>query len=76
MERNGVNAIPFDHPHLDRWRDALRAGVEYHDQDSNLMITGGIDDVWVDNQEQLMVVDYKETTTMHYYWPWPSTCAK
>lgn len=48
-------------PQLDRWRDALRAGVEYHHEDTNLMITGGIDDVWIDKDENLLVVDYKAT---------------
>ncbi len=61
MEQNGVDAIPFDHPKLDRWRDALHAGVEYHEAVTNLMMTGGIDDVWIDQDENLLVVDYKAT---------------
>ena len=61
MEQNGVDAVPFSHPDIDRWRDALRAGVEYHDQRTNLVITGGIDDVWINPDEELIVVDYKAT---------------
>jgi RecB family exonuclease len=56
-----VRTVPFDHPKLDRWRDALHAGVEHHDERTNLIITGGIDDVWIDRDEQLLVADYKAT---------------
>lgn len=61
MVKNKIEAVPFAHPELNRWRDALRAGVEYLDPDSNLVVTGGIDDVWIDRAEQLVVVDYKAT---------------
>ena len=61
MGSNGVDAVPYRHPDLDRWRDALRAGVEYHDPGTNLVITGGIDDVWINPAEELIVVDYKAT---------------
>ncbi len=56
-----VRTVPFDHPKLDRWRDALHAGVEHHDERTNLIITGGIDDVWIDRDERLLVADYKAT---------------
>jgi len=62
MVVNKVDAVPFAHPQLDCLRDALRAGVEYLDSDSNLVITGGIDDVWINHSEQLLVVDYKATS--------------
>jgi len=61
MKQHGVDAIPFEHPKLDQWRDALRRGVEHHDQATNLVITGGIDDVWINPREELIVVDYKAT---------------
>lgn len=61
MKQHGVDAIPFDHPKLDQWRDALRRGVKHHDQATNLVITGGIDDVWINPSEELIVVDYKAT---------------
>jgi RecB family exonuclease len=61
MVESGIEAVPFAHPQLNRWRDALRAGVEYHDQATNLVITGGIDDVWVNPAKELIVADYKAT---------------
>ena len=32
---------------MDKWRDALRGGIEYLHKEINLNITGGIDDIWV-----------------------------
>jgi len=61
MEQYGVDAVPFQHEDIEKWRDSLRAGVEYLDKDTNLLITGGIDDVWVNPKGELIVVDYKAT---------------
>lgn len=59
---NSVEAIPFEHHDLDKWRDALRGGVEFFDRERNLVITGGIDDVWINKDGHLNVVDYKATS--------------
>ena len=58
---NGIEAIPFAHEKLDEWRDALRGGIQYHHTKTNLIITGGVDDVWVNPQGELIIVDYKAT---------------
>ncbi|MCX6741257.1 MAG: PD-(D/E)XK nuclease family protein, partial [Candidatus Parcubacteria bacterium] len=47
---------------MDEWRDALRRGITYLHEDTNFMITGGVDDVWVDSKGELMIVDYKATS--------------
>ncbi|MCL4374764.1 PD-(D/E)XK nuclease family protein [Patescibacteria group bacterium] len=65
MEHYRINAVPFAHPQLDQWRDALKGGVEYLDPSTNLLITGAIDDVWVERDGQLIVVDYKATAKNH-----------
>jgi len=62
MEAYGIDAIPFPHPELDKWRDSLRAGIQYLHKPTNLLITGGIDDVWVDKSGDLIIVDYKATS--------------
>ena len=62
MTANGIDAIPFAHELLDNWRDALRKGIQFHHEPTNLVITGGIDDVWVDKDGKLFVVDYKATS--------------
>lgn len=62
MVQYGVNAVPFQHEKIDEWRDSLRRGVQYHDRATNLVITGGIDDAWVNPKGELIVVDYKATS--------------
>ena len=62
MEVNGIKAVPFKHEKLDYWRDALRGGIEYLHTSTNLLFSGGIDDVWVASDGQLFIVDYKSTS--------------
>ena len=63
MKKYGIKAVPFEHEKMDAWRDALRGGVIYLHPGTNLMLTGGVDDVWVDDKGELIVVDYKATST-------------
>jgi RecB family exonuclease len=61
--QNGVNAVPFKHPDIEKWRDALRRGVEAKVPNTNITLHGGLDDVWIDQKTQeLIVVDYKATS--------------
>lgn len=61
-EAFGLDLVPFQHEKMDAWRDALRRGVQYLNPKTNLMITGGIDDIWVNPATgELSVVDYKAT---------------
>lgn len=62
MENYGVAAVPFDHPKMDEWRDSLRRGITYLHEPTNLIITGGVDDVWQNPKEELIIVDYKATS--------------
>lgn len=62
MEKYGIDAIPFEHENMDEWRDALKGGVRYLHKPTNLLITGGIDDLWIDPEKNLLVVDYKATS--------------
>jgi len=56
-----VDAIPFNDVRMEEWRDALRRGIQYHHKPTNLVIRGGIDDVWIKPNEELVIVDYKAT---------------
>lgn len=61
-ETYGLKLVPFKHEKMDEWRDALRRGVTYLHEPTNLLITGGVDDIWVDlDNDELVVVDYKAT---------------
>jgi len=62
MKQFGINAIPLKHEKLNEWRDALSGGIRYLDKDTNLFITGGVDDVWVNPEGEFIIVDYKATS--------------
>jgi CRISPR/Cas system-associated exonuclease Cas4 (RecB family) len=61
MVEFGVDAVPFGHKDLDKWRQNF-IGVQAQHQPSNLLIFGAVDDVWVNDQGELIVVDYKATS--------------
>jgi CRISPR/Cas system-associated exonuclease Cas4 (RecB family) len=62
MKLFGIDAIPYSHKDLDAWRENF-VGIQYLEPKSNLLITGAIDDVWIDNKtNQLIIVDYKATS--------------
>lgn len=61
MQTYGIDAVPYEHPQLMAWRDALRGGIQYVHPPTNFLVTGGIDDVWINPQSELLVVDYKAT---------------
>ena len=62
MKAYGIDAIPFEHEKIDEWRDSLRAGVQHLHKVTNLMVTGGVDDVWVNPKGELIIADYKATS--------------
>ncbi len=62
MVKNKINAVPFKHDRLEEWRDSLHHGIQYCDEKKNLIITGGVDDIWVNPDGELIVVDYKATS--------------
>ncbi len=52
--------VPFKHPDMDKWRDALRSGLMINYKDSNIILSGGVDDIWQDTKTgNLILVDYK-----------------
>lgn len=61
MKAYGLDLVPFQNEKMDEWRDALGGGVQYLDPGTNLIITGSIDDIWVDAKKELSIVDYKAT---------------
>lgn len=62
MKSYGLDAVPFAHPKMDEWRDALRAGIQFRHEATGMLISGGIDDVWVNPQGELIIADYKATS--------------
>lgn len=60
MDAYGVDAVPFEHEKIDEWRENFK-GVQFLHESTNLIITGAVDDVWINPQKELIVVDYKAT---------------
>ena len=64
MKKYKLNFIPFHHKDINTWREARTGGISYLDQDANLIIHGGVDDIWFNKDtEELVVVDYKSQST-------------
>ena len=60
IENKLSNVVPFDHPEIDNWRDSLHKGLMLRHKDTNIILTGGVDDIWQHNiSKKLIIVDYK-----------------
>ena len=55
-----LDARPVSHDELDEWRNNF-GGIKYLHQPTNLLVTGAIDDLWINNYNEYIVVDYKAT---------------
>ena len=62
MKEYGIDAVPFKHKEMDAWRDAMKRGVQFVHKGTNLLVRGGVDDVWQGSDGKLIVVDYKATS--------------
>ena len=58
---NGLDhLVPFDHAEMDNWRNSLSKGLISRFKETNIILSGGIDDIWQDTKtKDLIVVDYK-----------------
>ena len=62
IKKLGLNAIPFQHEEIENWRNNFK-GVTYLHEDLKLHLFGAVDDVWVNlDNDELIVVDYKSTS--------------
>lgn len=62
MQAYGIDAIPFAHEKMDEWRDSMHRGITMPIDGTNIVVTGGVDDVWVKPDGELIIVDYKATS--------------
>ena len=63
MDNLDRNLIPLQHKNMEEWRNN-RKGITYHHKKTNLIITGSVDDVWIDtDSNELVIVEYKSTST-------------
>ena len=59
------HVVPFQHEEMDNWRNSLHHGLKVKFKDSNIILQGGIDDLWQDTKEdKLILVDYKSQASL------------
>jgi len=58
----GLDAVPLAHAKMDEWRNALSQGVMTVHRPTGLTVRGGVDDIWVNKDGELIVIDYKATS--------------
>tara|TARA_Y100000590_G_scaffold378430_1_gene445361 strand:+ start:208 stop:1008 length:801 start_codon:yes stop_codon:yes gene_type:complete len=64
FKKYNLNFIPYAHEDMDKWRNSLSGGISYQDENTNLILHGGIDDVWFNlDTKELVVTDYKAQST-------------
>lgn len=61
MKQYGIDAVPFVHPELETWRENFK-GIEYKHPETGFIVSGAVDDIWVNPKAELIVVDYKATS--------------
>jgi ADP-ribose pyrophosphatase YjhB (NUDIX family) len=61
MTAAGVDAVPFSHPDLAKWRHNF-TGIRHQHKASGLLLYGAVDDLWESADGELIVVDYKATS--------------
>ena len=57
-----LDAIPLQHEKMDEWRNALSQGVRHVHEKTGLTVRGGVDDIWINPEGELIVIDYKATS--------------
>lgn len=60
MKTYEVDAVPYQNERLALWRDPFK-GIDFLHTETNLLVFGAIDDVWINPFGELHIVDYKAT---------------
>ena len=61
MTKYHVEAVPFAHKDMDTWRDPF-VGITHTHESTGLVVSGGVDDIWVKPDGTLIIIDYKSTS--------------
>lgn len=64
LKSYGIKAIPYQHDDLEKWRENF-TGISYFDEKNNFIIFGAVDDVWRNEDGELIIVDYKATSRQY-----------
>lgn len=60
QDEYGIDAVPAQHAKINTWRENFE-GVQYFHAPTGLLVSGAIDDLWLNSQGEYIVVDYKAT---------------
>ena len=60
MKAYKLDMVPYQHEKLNEWRENFK-GLQYHHKPTNFILTGAVDDLWVNKGGEIVVVDYKST---------------
>lgn len=67
MKQYHIDAIPSNHPDLPKWRGDIPeyhwTGAQVIHPPTNFLVTGLVDDIWESGAGELVIVDYKATST-------------
>jgi CRISPR/Cas system-associated exonuclease Cas4 (RecB family) len=64
MKAYGIKAVPARHKNLENWRNNFR-GIRFLHKATNFDLFGAIDDLWLNEENEYHIVDYKATSTTH-----------
>ena len=67
FNKNNIDAIPFKHSQIDNWRNIYK-GIRYFSDTYQYDFGGAIDDVWQENNGDLIIVDIKTTSRKTFNW--------
>jgi len=62
MKDYNIEGVPFQHEKMNEWRYVF-TGIQVLHQESNFLVSGAVDDIWINNSKELSIVDYKATST-------------
>lgn len=66
MIQQNINAIPYANDLLMAWRNPYQGydqgGIRFTDPNLGVELYGGVDDIWINSQQELMIVEYKTTS--------------
>ena len=65
MEKHGLgHLVPYNHEDFETWTKSLQLGLRTDFEEQNLIVGGGLDDVWHNPEtNEIHIVDYKSTAS-------------
>lgn len=65
MEKNEINVVPYERKYVLQWRRSYYdgGGIGFKNMDNNLHLLGSIDDVFINEIGELIIVDFKSTSS-------------